>query len=156
MSSVGTVMPRPDRYRLSLTRRSRRSGCTLVRWRPNQGLSADHSSAPLSAAPIATPSSWQASRRQTMLAVSFPFDQTAVMKTTTIHCNRCGDVILEGHSIIEAKHGQLATQHDEPIDLCASCVDRFSDWLKSGRQNGLPTVGAVPVGIVRELDAITR
>ena len=78
------------------------------------------------------------------------------MRTTTIHCNRCGDVILGGHSIIHAKRGQLATQHDEPIDLCASCVDRFSDWLKSGRSDGLASVGTGPVGMARELDTVKR
>jgi ribosomal protein S27AE len=39
------------------------------------------------------------------------------MRTTQIHCSRCGDVILGGHSIIEAKHGELSARHDEPIDL---------------------------------------
>jgi hypothetical protein len=78
------------------------------------------------------------------------------MRTTQIHCNRCGDTILGGHSISEAKHGELSTRRDEPIDLCASCVDRFQDWLRSGRQNGLPSVGTAPVGVARELQTIYR
>jgi hypothetical protein len=79
------------------------------------------------------------------------------MRTTQIHCNRCGDTILGGHSILEVKAGDLVNRVEEPyIDLCGSCVDRFQDWLRSGRQNGLPTVGTAPVGIVRELDTITR
>jgi hypothetical protein len=59
------------------------------------------------------------------------------MRTVTIHCSRCGCTILGGHSILEVKAGDLANRIEEPyFDLCASCVDRFLDWLRSGRQNG--------------------
>jgi hypothetical protein len=58
------------------------------------------------------------------------------MRTTTIHCNTCGDVILSGHSITEARHGEPATRYDEPID----------DWLRSGRQNAAFAPEAAPVG----------
>ena len=72
------------------------------------------------------------------------------MRTTQIHCNRCGETILGGHSILEFKAGELTNRVDEPyIDLCGSCVDRFLDFIGSGRQNGLPTVGTAPVGTVR-------
>ena len=57
------------------------------------------------------------------------------MRTTTIHCTRCGATILGGHSIIELKAGALAYRHDEPIDLCGDCVERFGDWLKAPREN---------------------
>ncbi len=81
---------------------------------------------------------------QCVLGVSFRFGWGSMSRTTQIHCNRCGDTILGGHTIIEAKQGQLATLHDEPIDLCASCTDRFNDWLKSGRQNAMASLETGP------------
>ena len=49
---------------------------------------------------------------------------------------RCGSTITGGNSILELKAGDLAKRHEEPwIDLCASCADRFDDWLRSGRQD---------------------
>ena len=59
-----------------------------------------------------------------MLTVSSRFDRKGTMsQTTTVHCNRCSDVILWGHWILEAKHGELSTRLDEPIDLCAWCFE---------------------------------
>jgi hypothetical protein len=48
--------------------------------------------------------------------------------------------------VLELKAGDLATRHDEPwLDLCASCTDRFGDWLKSGREPVQTGLGA-PMG----------
>jgi hypothetical protein len=64
-------------------------------------------------------------------------------RITTIHCSRCGATILAGHSILAVKAGDLANRIEEPyFDLCAGCVDRFLDWLRSGRQNGQLGAGA--------------
>jgi hypothetical protein len=67
------------------------------------------------------------------------------MRTTTIHCNRCRCTITGGHSILEVKAGDLANRIEEPyFDLCAGCIDRFLDWLRSGRQNGQHAAVAAP------------
>ncbi|MFI5455640.1 MAG: hypothetical protein ACHRXM_09330 [Isosphaerales bacterium] len=76
------------------------------------------------------------------------------MRTTVIHCSRCGATILGGHSILQIVAGELANRHDEPwIDLCGSCVDRFGDWLRSGSpHNGAaaaPTVQPAMVTVTR-------
>jgi hypothetical protein len=55
-------------------------------------------------------------------------------RITTIHCSRCGCTILAGHSIIEFKAGGLATRHDEPLDLCSECSQRFDEWLCEARE----------------------
>jgi len=76
------------------------------------------------------------------------------LKNVSVLCDRCGSVILRGHSIIRLEAGELATRHDGPIDLCESCSDRFGDWLRSGRgHNGAgdtmsqPTVESIlPAG----------
>jgi hypothetical protein len=68
------------------------------------------------------------------------------MRITTIHCSRCGCTILGGHSVLEVKADDLANRVEEPyFDLCAGCVDRFLDWLRSGRQNGQHDAAAAPV-----------
>jgi hypothetical protein len=66
------------------------------------------------------------------------------MKTTSILSDRCGDVILRGHSIVRLEAGELATRHESPIDLCESCSDRFGDWLKTGRATAHTGQGALP------------
>ena len=45
----------------------------------------------------------------------------AGMKETKVTCDWCGDVVLEGLSVLQARHGQLSAQYDESIDLCSSC-----------------------------------
>jgi hypothetical protein len=57
------------------------------------------------------------------------------MRTTAIACDRCGAVILGGHSILRVEAGDLATVHDsEPcLDLCRECSERFRDFLQAGR-----------------------
>jgi hypothetical protein len=52
------------------------------------------------------------------------------MRTTTIACDRCSATIDGTISILEAKHGDLAKQLDQPLDLCASCADLFLDWIR--------------------------
>jgi hypothetical protein len=78
------------------------------------------------------------------------------MRTTQIPCSRCGSTHLGGHSVLEIEAGDLAMRHDEPcVDLCASCVDGFEEFLESacrppptdagsalGGQSGI----SVPVG----------
>jgi hypothetical protein len=75
-----------------------------------------------------------------------------------------GQVCLEGLNPFGADvfmrgdvAGDLTNGVEEPyIDLCGSCVDRFLDWIRGGRQNGLPTVGGAPSGMVRELAGVIR
>jgi hypothetical protein len=57
------------------------------------------------------------------------------MRQITYICNRCGSAILENRTILEIKAGALGARHDEPIDLCGTCQDRFEDWLRSGQHN---------------------
>ena len=62
-----------------------------------------------------------------------------------VFCDRCGNVILEQHSVIGAKAGLAASRFPECVDLCESCLDRFSDWLRGGKQQAtvpdkLPTI----------------
>jgi hypothetical protein len=79
-----------------------------------------------------------------------------LVRTTTIHCNRCGAIVLEGMSVLEAKHGRLSRQFDDALDLCEGCGESFVSWLKSGRQTGFPTMGTAPVGVVHQLDEVFR
>ena len=55
------------------------------------------------------------------------------MRETKVICDRCGDVVLERLSTLKATAGELAKLHDEAIDLCSVCADRFADFLKSGK-----------------------
>jgi hypothetical protein len=70
------------------------------------------------------------------------------VKTFSTTCDRCGSIVTEGLSVLVAKHGKLSRQFDDPVDLCPECGDSFLSWLKSGRQNGLPSIGTAPVGLV--------
>jgi hypothetical protein len=68
-------------------------------------------------------------------------------RITTIHCPRCGCTILGSHSILEVKTGDLANRIEEPyFNLCAGCIDRFLDWLRSGARNGPHDAGTTPHG----------
>jgi hypothetical protein len=86
------------------------------------------------------------------------------MRTVTYHCSRCGATVSSGLSILKVEAGDLVNELTEPyidasgpfLNLCPGCKDRFKDWLRSGRQNGLPSVGTAPVGVVRELCSIVR
>jgi hypothetical protein len=86
------------------------------------------------------------------------------MRTMTYHCSRCGSTVLANLQILKFEAGNMANELAEDyldssgpyLDLCPSCQDSFKSWLKSGRQTGLPTLGAAPAGVVRELDTITR
>ena len=55
------------------------------------------------------------------------------MRTTTIHCNRCGSTILGGHSVLNITAGELASRHSDPIDLCGGCCERFVGGLAGPR-----------------------
>jgi hypothetical protein len=71
------------------------------------------------------------------------------MRTTTVHCNRCGSTIQGGHSVLELKAGDLAKRHDEPwIDLCGACSELFSSWLRSGRQDVQTVREMIPAAAV--------
>jgi hypothetical protein len=61
------------------------------------------------------------------------------MKQTTTTCDRCGSVVTEGESAIEAQYGPLVNRLNGQQHFCLDCQDRFLDWLRSGRQNGLTT-----------------
>ena len=65
------------------------------------------------------------------------------MRTTTIHCNRCGSTILGGHSILTITTGELATRNGESLDLCGDCCERFDDWLRGPRRAAHDAVGAI-------------
>jgi hypothetical protein len=66
------------------------------------------------------------------------------MRTTQIHCNRCGATCTGGHSILTVTAGELANRVEEPyFDLCAGCADRFLDFLRSG-QTAHAALGAFP------------
>jgi hypothetical protein len=71
------------------------------------------------------------------------------VRTTQIHCNRCGATILGGHSILRVEAGALASRLEgEPyIDLCGDCVERFQDWLRSGRNGELSALGKAVGGV---------
>ena len=40
---------------------------------------------------------------------------------------------LAGSSTVKLAAGMIR-QHPEPLDLCKECSERFSDWLRGGRQ----------------------
>jgi hypothetical protein len=62
------------------------------------------------------------------------------MKTTTVNCDKCGNVIVPGsHPSLGAREIGLNTMTDEwevaggqePIaDLCSPCVARLRGWVK--------------------------
>ena len=56
------------------------------------------------------------------------------MREVIKHCDRCGQNILEGGSIVDVQAGGMVRQHPEPLDLCKECSERFTDWLRSGHQ----------------------
>ena len=56
------------------------------------------------------------------------------MRTTSIHCNRCGQTIAGDFSVLIMTAGALVRKHGEPIDLCGDCCDRFGDWLRGPHQ----------------------
>jgi hypothetical protein len=69
------------------------------------------------------------------------------MRQTTFVCDRCGSAILENRCIVELKAGALGSRHDEPIDLCGTCQDRFDDWLRGGQLGTVGTSAAVSNGL---------
>jgi hypothetical protein len=63
------------------------------------------------------------------------------MRTITIQCNRCGQNILGGHSVLNITAGDLVSRHGDPIDVCGDCCERFGDWLRGPRQTAALTPG---------------
>jgi hypothetical protein len=55
------------------------------------------------------------------------------MRVSTRHCDRCPQIILEGGLGLEVKYGVLPGFPGD-LDLCPSCLERFGDFLRSGRQ----------------------
>ena len=53
------------------------------------------------------------------------------MKILSVICDRCRAPSIENQSIIEATAGPLRGRYPEKLDLCATCSDRFSEWLRS-------------------------
>ena len=51
-----------------------------------------------------------------------------------VFCDRCGDVVIEHHSIVKAMGGLAAERFPEPLDLCESCLERFADFIRGGKQ----------------------
>ena len=51
-----------------------------------------------------------------------------------VFCDRCGDVILEHGSVMGAKAGEAVNRYPELVDLCLSCLERFGDVMRSGKQ----------------------
>jgi len=51
------------------------------------------------------------------------------MRTTTVRCDRCSEVIREGRSVLVCEAGLLAQFHDGDVDLCRDCADAFKGWL---------------------------
>jgi len=45
----------------------------------------------------------------------------------------CQSATLEG-AVVDVQAGGMVRQYADPLDLCQECSERFSDWLKSGRQ----------------------
>jgi hypothetical protein len=58
------------------------------------------------------------------------------VRQVTRHCDRCGQNIREGGSIVDVQAGGMVRQHPEPLDLCKECSERFTDWLRSGHHPG--------------------
>ena len=46
------------------------------------------------------------------------------------------------HSVISFKAG--SKRHDEPLDLCLDCTERFNEWLNGPRGGPCQAVGASP------------
>jgi hypothetical protein len=63
------------------------------------------------------------------------------MRTTTIHCNRCGQTIAGSFSVLTITAGDLVSRHGDPIDLYGSCCELFADWLRAPRQTAALTPG---------------
>ena len=56
------------------------------------------------------------------------------MRQVTRFCNRCGQAVIEGGSVLEVQAGDLRQRHPGPIDLCGARGDRFDEFLRSGHQ----------------------
>jgi hypothetical protein len=77
------------------------------------------------------------------------------MRNQTVICDFCGRPVIGPFVVvkIEAGNAELVARVPSSRDACPECFDRINEV---GHQNGLPTVGTAPVGVVRELDTITR
>lgn len=58
------------------------------------------------------------------------------MRTSTTLCDRCGQVILEGGSVVDVTAGELRKAAPSRIDLCLDCAGGFVDWLWQGHSGG--------------------
>jgi hypothetical protein len=59
-------------------------------------------------------------------------------RSTTRHCDRCGQSILEGGAVVDVQAGNMVHQHHEPLDLCGGCSERFTDWMRTGKPHAAP------------------
>lgn len=67
------------------------------------------------------------------------------MRQVTTICDRCSSVCLNGHSVLRLEHGELSRRHDEALDLCEGCSDRFGNFMHEGRKAVRNGVAAIPV-----------
>jgi len=69
------------------------------------------------------------------------------MRVQTRHCDRCGQNIIEGGSIVQAKAGELVGKLPEEWDVCSDCGTSLLSWYRSGRAGlGGPGVGGKSEG----------
>jgi hypothetical protein len=48
-------------------------------------------------------------------------------------CDRCGETIENGGSILKAEAGELRKPLGEELDLCTRCGDRFLEFMQGER-----------------------
>jgi hypothetical protein len=77
------------------------------------------------------------------------------MKQVARHCDRCGQNIIEGGSILGVKAGKLVGKLPEEWDVCSDCGSSLFSWYRSGHQANQAAPGGAMSPVVGGL-AVTR
>lgn len=66
-----------------------------------------------------------------------------------VMCDRCGNVILEGRSLLTVEAGPLRTRR-ESVDLCSDCADLLAGWLSPESAAPEPFIPPIRQGISKD------
>jgi hypothetical protein len=77
----------------------------------------------------ATPASWPGCQcRRDDPHFLFERNQNSMSVETRIMCDRCGDIVLEGRTVLRVETGPLS--HQDATDLCQTCTDAWRTWMR--------------------------
>jgi hypothetical protein len=58
------------------------------------------------------------------------------MRQTTITCDRCSALIIQGAAVLTIEAGDLRDRLHSPVDLCRECAGKLVEWLSTAQMNG--------------------